>query len=599
VTTELAPLEGRLIADRYELRSVIGRGGAGTVWRAEDVLLRRPVAVKEVHLPATLGEDERRNLRERVLREARAAAAVRHPVLVTVFDVVEDGDRPWIVLELIEAGTLAAHVHERTLTPAEAARVGIDLLAALQAVHRAGIQHRDVKPGNVLIEADGRPRLTDFGIASTAGEAGLTSTGVLLGSPSYLPPERARGGAGGPESDLWGLAATLYTAVEGQPPYEGSHPLAVLTAVVEGRRRPMQQAGELEPLLADLLDRDPAHRPAGDEVRKRLVEVAQPGLAPMLLDPARSPGVPAPQTGVATNPAPAVPDAIESGSSGATSSGTSAAGSWPAGRAALGPPTSATDAVPLGTGPHEDLSSTSAFATSTPGTSDDAASGRSSVPARERKRPARKTALLAAAAALVLLLVGAAVVGLGHRGSSSNASTASAPSTGATDGSAPAAALAPAALDATAASAPTPPGWVRYTDASGWSIAHPSDWRQTRLGDRGVDFVQPGTGAYLHVETAQNAPSSVTEDWIAQEKLLAPRVSNYQRVDLRPADGGTGERAADWEFTFGLAGSPLRALDRGLVVDGTGYSLYWQTPASAWTSSLSTVGSLYSSFAAH
>src|SRR3954453_7025348 len=128
VPTDLAPAGERRIAGRYELRSVIGRGGAGTVWRAEDVLLRRMVAVKEVHLPATLGEDERRTLRERVLREARAAAAVRHPVLVTVFDVVEDEDRPWIVLELIEARTLAAQVAERTLTPAEAARVGLDLL---------------------------------------------------------------------------------------------------------------------------------------------------------------------------------------------------------------------------------------------------------------------------------------------------------------------------------------------------------------------------------------------------------------------------------------------------------------------------------------
>src|SRR4051794_23849565 len=249
------------------------------------------VAVKEVHLPATLGEDERRTLRERVLREARAAAAVRHPVLVTVFDVVEDEDRPWIVLELIEARTLAAQVAERTLTPAEAARVGLDLLAALQAVHRAGIQHRDVKPGNVLLEADGRPRLTDFGIASTAGDPSLTSSGVLLGSPSYLPPERARGDAGGPESDLWGLAATLYTAVEGQPPYEGSHPLAVLTAVVEGRRRPARRAGELEPLLADLLDREPEERPDADEVRHRLVSAAGPGLGQLILDPQRNPGV--------------------------------------------------------------------------------------------------------------------------------------------------------------------------------------------------------------------------------------------------------------------------------------------------------------------
>jgi eukaryotic-like serine/threonine-protein kinase len=574
VATEAAPQAGRLIAGRYELRSVIGRGGAGTVWQAEDVLLKRMVAVKEVNLPATSTDEERHLLRERVLREARAAAAVRHPVLVTVFDVVDFEDRPWLVLELIEARTLAAHVAEQTLTPAEAARVGIDLLAALRAVHRAGIQHRDVKPGNVLLEDNGRPRLTDFGIASTAGDPSLTSTGVLLGSPSYLPPERARGGPGGPESDLWGLAATLYTAVEGRPPYDGPHPLAVLTAVVEGRRRPAEHAGDLEPLLADLLDRAPEDRPDADEVRERLVAVAG-DLGGMLLDPNRNPGVGPPRRPVRKPAEEAATDAIPAGT--AAGAGTGAASRSDPGTEnwALTPGNAS------GARPGDTASLT-------------AAGDRPASDETSRRPSRRRLALGAAAALLALLLVGGAVLALGR--SSSSPSAGGAADASATP-SAGAIALAPANLDATAASAATPPGWVRYTDPAGWSVAHPAGWSASHLGQRGVDFVEPGTGSYLHVETAATAPASVLDDWMAQEKLLTPRVSNYARVAITPADGGDGSKAADWEFSFGLAGSPLHAQDRGLAVDGTGYSLYWQTPAPSWTSSQATLAGLFGSFA--
>jgi serine/threonine protein kinase len=587
VPTETVP-EERRVAGRYLLHSVIGRGGAGTVWRAEDVLLRRMVAVKEVHLPPTLTEDERRVLRERVLREARSAAAVRHSVLVTVFDVVEHEGRPWIVLELVEARTLAAQVADRLLSPTEAARVGIDLLAGLQAVHRAGIQHRDVKPGNVLLEADGRPRLTDFGIASTAGDPALTGTGVLLGSPSYLPPERATGGSGGPESDLWGLAATLYSAVEGQPPYEGSHPLAVLTAVVEGRRRPAERAGELEPLLADLLDRAPEDRPRADEVRRRLVAVAGPDLGHLLLDPRRNPGVRDVGPVLDADPRPGVDDRT------------------PDDRTA--DDRTADDRTPDDTDPAR-LSSTAALPVLVPepaptrsGSARRSSAARTTagpaVPSSTRRpgRSARRAALAGAAVLMLVLVALGAVLFTGRSRTSPTTSSSPSPGTGAGT-NAGATHLAPASLTATAASAPTPPGWVRYTDPSGWSVAHPADWRRTRLGQGGVDFVPPGTGAYLHVETSSEAPASVTADWIRQEKLLAPRVSNYSRIALSPADGGNGTRAADWEFTFGLAGSPLRAVDRGLVDGSTGYTLYWQTPAPAWGSSTTTLAELFGSFA--
>lgn len=565
MSADLAPPEGRRIAGRYELQSVIGRGGAGTVWRALDVLLQRPVAVKEVHLPTTLTDEEGRVLRERVLREARSAAAVRHPVLVTVFDVVEDEDRPWIVLELVDARTLSAIVAEKPLTPSEAARVGLDLLAALTAVHRAGIQHRDVKPGNVLIEDDGRPRLTDFGIASTAGDPSLTKTGVLLGSPSYLPPERAQGGNGGPESDLWSLAATLYASVEGTPPYEGSHPLAVLTAVVEKRRRPGRRAGDLEPLLADLLDSDPADRPSADDVRERLVTVAGSDLGGMMLDSARKPGI-LPRDPATTSAGPSEKDTAAAARPRSGGESSTAALPVPGATAAL-------DHVP-------------------------AAGGRRRMTHFGRPRPRRL--LAAAAAALVLLAAGGAVAAFNRASSPAEAGvgtpdSASGPPAA---GRLPAPATLPQAnFTATGATAPTPRGWVRYTDPAGWSVAHPAGWTRTKLSQGGIDFVEPGTGSYLHVETAPDEPASVAADWQAQESLLAPRVSNYARVALRPADGADGARAADWEFTFGLAGSPLRALDRGLVAKGTGYTLYWQTPAGAWDDSRGTLAGLLDSFA--
>ncbi|MDQ1672119.1 MAG: eukaryotic-like serine/threonine-protein kinase [Frankiaceae bacterium] len=574
------------------------------MWRAEDVLLRRLVAVKEVHLPSTLDDEERRVQRERVLREARSAAAVRHPVLVTVFDVVEDGDRPWIVLELVEAQTLAARIREQTLSPQQAARVGLDLLAALAAVHRAGIQHRDVKPGNVLIEDDGRPRLTDFGIASSAGDASLTSTGVLLGSPSYLPPERARGESGGPSSDLWGLAATLYTAVEGKPPYEGEHPLAVLTAVVEGRRRPAERAGALEPLLADLLDAEPQDRPDAAEVRRRLVEVAGPDLGRLLLDPTRSPGLDDAGHDGPGHDGPGPGDAatdLLGVAAGKVVAGTSTMTAGPApGTASAG--SGSASGSGSGSADVDELSRTSSLAaTSAPAPASDplaaAAAGAPDAGAPRRRRRPRRARLgvlaLVVLALVAALAVTALVVTRLHAAGSGGGSAAQP----AASGSAVPASPQPVAFDATADTAPTPAGWVRYRDPAGWSVAHPTNWRQTRLGEQGVDFVEPGTGSYLHVQTSSTAPVSVLRDWESQEQSLVPRVSNYARVAMTPTDGGDGSRAADWEFRFELAGSALRAVDRGLVAAGTGYTLYWQTPAAAWDGSQPTLTGLFSSFA--
>ena len=286
----------RLVAGRYRLLSPLGSGGMGTVWRAEDELLGRPVAVKEVAFPHGLSDQDRDVLRERTRREARAAARLDHPSAVTVFDVVEEDGAPYLVMELVEAQTLSHVVRtEGPLSPQRTAQVGLALLGALEAAHRQGILHRDVKPGNVLLGPDARVVLTDFGIASSPGDSAITSTGLLLGSPAYIAPERARGQSPGPASDLWSLGATLFTAVEGRPPYDGGDALTTVTAVVTGEHAPFVHAGPLQRVLEGLLERNPARRFGVVEAQRELEQVAAT-TAPV--------HQPAPPTGTLAKPEP-------------------------------------------------------------------------------------------------------------------------------------------------------------------------------------------------------------------------------------------------------------------------------------------------------
>ena len=257
----LAGESQRLLAGRYRLLAVIGRGGMGAVWRARDELLNRDVAVKEIVWPAQLDAEERETARRRAVREAQLAARVRHPNVVGVYDIVEEGDRPSIVMELVPFRSLRDAVAvDGPMTPAEAARVGLSVLAALRAVHEAGVVHRDVKPANILLGPDGRVVLADFGIAKAADSPALTISGVLLGSPSYLAPERARGGRAGAAADMWALGASLFAAVEGHPPFERDGVLASLTAVVADELEPSPHAGPLWPVIEGLLLKDPAAR---------------------------------------------------------------------------------------------------------------------------------------------------------------------------------------------------------------------------------------------------------------------------------------------------------------------------------------------------
>ncbi|MFJ9540381.1 serine/threonine-protein kinase [Streptomyces sp. NPDC101225] len=274
----------RVIAGRYRLEARLGRGGMGVVWRATDELLGRQVAVKEIplDLDETLSAEESRRQRERTLREARAVAQLRHPHIIVVHDVVVHDERPYLVMELIDGGTLADRVSAHgPVDAAEAARIGIGLLSALRTAHAAGVLHRDIKPANVLLESGSRRVvLTDFGIAQVAGATTLTETGSFVGSPEYTAPERMSGARTGPESDLWSVGALLCTVLSGESPFRRDSLGGILHAVVFDEIRPPPQATPLLPVVRGLLERDPDRRLDADQAERMLRAYRSTGRVP-------------------------------------------------------------------------------------------------------------------------------------------------------------------------------------------------------------------------------------------------------------------------------------------------------------------------------
>ncbi|MEU2050263.1 serine/threonine-protein kinase, partial [Streptomyces albidoflavus] len=275
------PGAGRVVGGRYRLDDRLGHGGMGTVWRGFDLVVHRAVAVKEPRLPDQLSEAERENAYQRMHREARAAARIEHPAVVTVHDVVVEEGRPWVVMELVTGQSLGDRLQDGTLDAREAARIGLAVLGALEAAHEAGVLHRDVKPDNVLLGKGDRVVLTDFGIAQVEGEQGLTETGAFVGSPEFIAPERVLGQQPGPASDLWSLGVVLYAAVEGVSPFRRSHTPATLQAVLSADpATPSRASGALGQVIMQLLRKDPAFRPGPAEVRQALTALAQPAAAP-------------------------------------------------------------------------------------------------------------------------------------------------------------------------------------------------------------------------------------------------------------------------------------------------------------------------------
>ncbi|MFI7634662.1 serine/threonine-protein kinase [Nonomuraea sp. NPDC049400] len=267
-----------MVGGRYRLLRTIGKGGMGTVWQAHDEVLGRDVAVKEVLPPPDLTGPERDVFAVRTFREARAAGRVAHPGVATVYDVLEEHGHPWIVMQLVHSRTLGELIREDgPMPPAEAAKLGLQLMEALRAAHAAGVLHRDVKPDNVLLTEDGRAVLTDFGIATTEDEAPVTRTGILIGTPAFMAPERAAGGQARPASDLWSLGVTLYMAVEGHSPFQRDNALATLSAVMHAEPAPLARAGVLAPVLLGLLRKNPAERMSLEEAERRLAAIIAGG----------------------------------------------------------------------------------------------------------------------------------------------------------------------------------------------------------------------------------------------------------------------------------------------------------------------------------
>jgi tRNA A-37 threonylcarbamoyl transferase component Bud32 len=308
----------RRIAGRYRLVRALGQGGMGRVWLAHDEMLRRDVAVKELVPSSSPSSADQREMHERVMREARAIARLDHANVVRILDVLHVDGEPWIVMEFVASRSLQqVLVEDGPLAPAQAARIGLAVLAALRAAHRAGLLHRDVKPANVLLAEDGRVVLTDFGLATTPEDPSLTQAGMVLGSPEYLAPERAVAGVVGPAADLWSLGATLYATVEGRPPYARASTLATLTAIATEPPTPAARAGAMAPLLQGLLRKNPGRRIGAEEAERLLRRVAaqHPSPSATAVPASRAPVPPeSPQQQALDTPETIVAAAITAGS---------------------------------------------------------------------------------------------------------------------------------------------------------------------------------------------------------------------------------------------------------------------------------------------
>jgi eukaryotic-like serine/threonine-protein kinase len=574
-----SPAQGgvRTVAGRYELLGRLGTGGMGTVWRAQDAVLGRPVAVKEIVFPHGLPDDEREVLRERTRREARAAARLDHPSAVTVYDVVEEDGAPFLVMELVEARTLADVVRsDGPLSPRHAAEVGLAVLGALEAAHRQGIVHRDVKPGNVLLTQDaggnpGRVVLTDFGIATSSGDASITSTGLILGSPSYIAPERCRGQSPGPASDLWSLGASLFTAVEGRPPYDGGDPLSTVTAVVTGEHAPFRAAGPLQPVIEGLLERDPAARLDAAAARLLLQAVAGDGSA------------------VATVPA-AAPALLP----GRGAERTSALPIGDVHRAAEAP-------APTGPADRADDRSPDAAAPAAAAAGAPAGPTSRGLPPRPSSRPLRpapssrrRSAVLPLALAAVLvvasLLGGLALLTGGWPGDTAAPGPEPAETAAASPQPAPTEDPTEDGTD-TGGELERPDGvpadWIEYTHPEqGWTLFHPADYAVTDRG-RLKQFRDESTRYTLRVDYTDSPRSNALQAWQEASPGFAAQLADYEELRLENVEF-RGYDAAELEFTYRDPGSGalLRVLDRNLVVDGRAYALYWQVSADRFEDSL-------------
>ncbi|MFE1961839.1 protein kinase [Streptomyces sp. NPDC059479] len=596
--------EGRLLAGRYRLGAVLGRGGMGTVWRALDETLGRTVAVKELRFPSSIDEDEKRRLITRTLREAKAIARIRNNGAVTVYDVVDEDDRPWIVMELIEGKSLAEAVREDgILTPKRAAEVGLAVLDVLRSAHREGILHRDVKPSNVLIAEDGRVVLTDFGIAQVEGDPSVTSTGMLVGAPSYISPERARGHKPGPAADLWSLGGLLYASVEGCPPYDKGSAIATLTAVMTEPLDPPKNAGPLEEVIYGLLAKDPAQRLDDAGARALLNDIIEA--------PEQPPGAPEPGPD-ATRVVPLPPLPAEDKSAPAAMSSAAEAG---------------------GDRMRGALRSVRNAASATPGAGRRPEPAQPSRPAPPRASltdvvPRRTLVIIAVVAALALVSTVLIVALNGGDGKAAEKGTdGTASSAGAGDGDAKGKgeakspepdksangegqgdAAASAGNDSgdsgsgsdasddsgdsgdsggkEAGGDALPAGYATVSDGRfRFSMAMPKGFHRTGIAGQNSGGIYSADGGFPRVQVDFN--DSPTDDavaaWQGLEAAVRGSSSNYKLIGIKKADYNGYPTVADWTFERNEGGQRTRVLDRGFKIDAKrGYSIMVSCPASEW-----------------
>lgn len=578
----------RLLAQRYRLVNTVGRGGMGTVWQAHDEVLGRDVAVKEVILPHGLTDEERAVQYKRTFREARTAARLGHPGVVTVYDVVEEDGRPWIIMELIQARSLDQVIkQEGPLEVRRAADIGRQMLAALHAAHEAGVLHRDVKPSNVLVTTGDRAVLTDFGIATAAGDATLTQTGLVMGSPAYIAPERARGRTAGPASDLWSLGVTLYTMLHGKSPFERSEPMAALVAVISEEPAPPERAGRLTPVIEGLLRKNPDERMDAIEAGALMDAIVRQET----VDTQRTMAVEYTEE-TFEEPAPAEPEPEPAPKRSSRWRTEPKPTPVPMAETRVTPAAQEEAPTPPASGGSWQVGDRTEPASGVGGSSD-----------------GRRNLLLLGAAILVMLLVvgGVALFLTGDDKPAANQSNKRPTGQQTT----PPASKPPSSSPPPTKTSPTktaeadgvPAGFRRYEDGTGFSVAVPKDYRGPRHKGSSVYFDAPSGRGYIQIDQTPDANSSALADWRRQEQATSrSNFRNYDRIRIEKTgdqppvpDTGDGSKSADWEFTHGN-GSRTRVLNRGFVMGKRGYAILISAPESEWEETIARLRPVFASF---
>ncbi|MFF8025847.1 serine/threonine-protein kinase [Streptomyces sp. NPDC007896] len=562
-------MQGLLLAGRYRLVESIGSGGMGRVWRAHDEVLHRAVAIKELTAALYVTESDRAVLLARTHAEARAAARINHSAVVTVHDVLDHDNRPWIVMELVEGNSLADEVKEQgRVEPTEAARIGLWVLRALRAAHSAGVLHRDVKPGNVLLSSDRRVLLTDFGIAQVEGDTTITRTGEIVGSVDYLAPERVRGHDPGPSADLWALGATLYTAVEGRSPFRRTSPLTTMQAVVDEEPTPPPHAGPLGPVITALLNKDPAVRPGAEEAEQMLAEAAE----------GRRPS--AAQAYVPTQ------QHVDTGTMGMGAQPVAAYGTVPQGTGSHG-------AAPHGPGAHETAShgsvahgpgahgATPTLHAPVPGPMGNGTGGASG-----RRRRGRTIALVVVLAALI---GGGGAVAMNYLNGARTDDTHNSASSGTANPGTTKPGSTPTATSGTQEpSGAVPDTWVQRDDVEGFTISLPDKTWQRQANGNQVDYTPDGGEHFVRIaiDNSPDFPTPFAHQQDLEQQLT--KLADYHQVLLqsntfRDCPGSL------WDFTWTALAKQTpfpgkrRAIEQTyLSREGVEYAIYMSSPAADW-----------------